>query len=151
MTVSLAWPSLLPKPLLETHAFKPHPAVARTELERGAIVQRRRFKQVPTDVPFSLVLDEQQMAIFEAFVEYKLAHWFSIDLWSGTGLNAHEARIKEIDPYKELTRIRWAASGTLEVRERPILDEDDLEFILGGGDLDVFADFHHLVHFEIGQ
>lgn len=136
----IAWPSELPKPLLETHAFKPHPPVARTESERGAIKQRRRFKQVPVDVPFSMVLDDQQMALFEAIVEYRIAHWFSIGLWSALGLNPHEVRIKEIGSYKELRRGRWAVSGTFEVRERPILDEGLLQFALDG-DLDLLFSF----------
>lgn len=157
MSVSIAWPPMLPAPLMETHALKPKPPLVRTEIERGAPAQRRRFQQVPTDVPFSCVLTAGQLEIFDAWLEHKAkqgARWFTINLVTGLGLSAHEARILSLEQYKELTPRRWHVSGVLEVRDRDVMTRDELDLVL---DLDPFelmallADFHHLVHYEIGQ
>lgn len=133
MTTSLSWPAALPMPLLETHGFQPRPPVARTEIERGKADQRRRFKQVPTVVPFSLVLDDGEASIWEAWVEYKAqqgARWFAIDLWSGIGLASHEARIETVEQVKQVRRDRWKVTGNFEVRERPMLSAEMLELAL---------------------
>jgi hypothetical protein len=156
VSVSLAWPSQLPAPLMETHGLQLKPALIRSEIERGAPAQRRRFQQTPTDVPFSCILARDQLAIFEAWVEYRArngARWFSIDLVSGMGFSPHEARILSIEQYKELTPNRWRVNGVFEVRDREILTSDQLDLALEEDPyelLEAFGDFHTFVHSELG-
>lgn len=133
MATDLDWPSMLPNMLLDSHALKPMPLVARTDMDQGAARQRRRSTATPTDVTFSLVLDATQMQAFEAWTDYRAGYgaaWFNVPLRMPTGLVSCEARFKGESEYKLLKRDLWRVSGTLEVRDRPMISDAALQSLL---------------------
>lgn len=130
---ALRWPSALPSPRLETHAFQPRLAIARAEMEQGAARQRRVASGTPAEAPFSLVVNELQMAILDAWVDRYADYggqWFIIELLTGTGYVDHTVRLMGPPEYKQIRRDRWMATGTFEIEDRPMLSEAELDALL---------------------
>lgn len=155
MTVDLTWPTVLPKPLRAGYKIQPKPNVLRSDMEQGAARQRRRSTATMTDLPAGFVLDQWQLMIFEGWLEHRHQHgvvWFSIDLVGGMGTQSHEARFKGDVEIAALGGGIWSVTGTLEIRQRPILSDDDLT-LFETEDLDALtaslAAFHVLVETQL--
>ena len=141
MAVSISWPAALPAPARAGYKIQPRPALIRSDMEQGSARQRRRSTATMTDVPAAFSLTQWQLLLFESFLEHRAAHgaqWFGIDLVGGVGLVAHEARFKGEVEIVPLGGGVWSVTGTLEIRERPILTAADLA-ILEDEDPDVLG------------
>jgi hypothetical protein len=130
----IRWPDALPLPLLDTHAIKPRIDMARTEMEQGAARQRRTTTVTPAEAPYSMVLNESQMAIYDAWIAHHADYggqWFRIDLLTGIGYVEHTVRLMGNPEFKQIKRRRWHVTGTFEMLERPMLSEAELDDLIG--------------------
>ena len=101
----------------------------------GRAKQRPMNKTVPTMVPVTFVLTEEQAQIFEAWFTYEINYgtaWFNCRLDSPMGLRPYECRFTEM--YEGPTRLglrHWRYDAEFELIERPIISEDWYNFGLG--------------------
>lgn len=135
MTVALSWPSAIPLPSIDGYQLKPKPNVARTEMDVGPALQRRRSTQTPTEIPVQFKLTLWEQALMEGFYRDKAmegAVWFNVTLLGGVGLTNHEARFKGEIAYRPVVNgERWIATAILEVRDRPQLSGADFDVLVG--------------------
>ena len=125
----VSWPATLPLPTIEGYDIHPGEAILRTEMEAGPARQRRRYTQVPSRISVRWTLRRTQLAVFEAWYRWQAkegGEWFAIELLGGIGLVAHEARFTRQFAARLLPANRWEVTSELEIRERPVLNEDAL-------------------------
>lgn len=150
-----AWPSLLPLPSRDGYGIEPGEGILRTEMEGGPARQEEIFTDVPTQIPAVWHFTAWEYALFEAWYKFKGrqgAAWFSITLLSGLGLGEHEARFKGQYKSKSISANLWRVQATLEIRERPVLDEPELDIFLDTSLPDLqaaAAALHTLVNAEL--
>lgn len=160
MTTSLNFPeALVGLPTIGGYGIEPQDGVARTDMDSGPARQRRRWTTTPTDFPVTWKVTRAQLALFEAWYYHHAAEgaaWFNITLLSGTGLNLHEARF--VGKYKaapwngsdDANAEWWRVTTKLEIRNRPILDQLELTFLLANDNtvfFDTMVAFTELVEF----
>jgi len=127
----ITWPTTLPLPTVDGYGLSPGDAILRTDMESGLARQRRRFTAVPTVISVRWMMTRHQFAVFESW--YKIyaqegASFFDIDLLGGIGLTIHNARfIKQFNA--KLRNNLWILTSQLEVRERPVLNQETLDFL----------------------
>jgi hypothetical protein len=133
MAVTLTWPAVLPLPRRRGYKIKPGDPIRRTVMASGNARQRRLFTKVPSTIDVEWVFSAWEYAVFEGWIEHKAkkgAVWFNIDLLSGLGIQAHQARlIQREPPYEASNRSAdsWEVTATLEIRRRPVLTEAAME------------------------
>lgn len=118
---------------------------ARTEMASGRARQRRTFRSVPTMTGASLLLDQVQAQIFEAWFAYSAddgTAWFNATLKSPLGYKPYVCRFTEVYKGPTLTGGNlWRFECRLEIYERPILPElwwtYGREFVLGSSIIDL--------------
>lgn len=118
------YPEGLPCPLRESYAFTPVNNIRRTNMDSGRARQRIEFRNVPTMVQLSWIMTEVQARLFEAWTAQIVgAGWFTMELLTPLGFNAHEVRFTETPVGGELTgKFLWKYRVVCEVRNRPLLD-----------------------------
>ena len=102
-------------------------------MEQGPARQRREFTQVPTKIPVKWRFTDAQFAVFDAWVQWKGkagAEWFVIPLRSGLGVVDHVARFTKQYEAPLSSGLYWLVSMELEVRDRPVLSEAELDILL---------------------
>ena len=153
----IAWPDTLPLPTVEGYGIQPGDAILRTEMEAGPARQHRRFTQVPSRVSVRWIMRRDQFALFEAWYRWQAKEggaWFEIELLGGLGLLTQEARFTRQFQAQLLGGTLWEIRSELEIRERPVLDEEALEIALiedVSGLLDACNSFHVLVHQRLSE
>lgn len=153
MTTSLDWPATLPLPSFDGYALQRRSPLRRTDFDVGPARQRRFTSRTPAEFPVQLEFTAWEEMIFDSWCEERAkqgAVWFNIALLSGRGLESYEARIKSGADQVDRPRngARWVATLTLEVRNRPMLTDSDLDLLLaedGGALLRAVAGIHHVV------
>lgn len=123
------WPPQLPSPSLPGYGLEPQPAFTRTDMDAGPARQRRRFTQAPTEITVQLVMTREQMAIFEAWFEHRIASgadWFDAPLDNGQGVTTVECRF--IEPWRSqpLGLGRHAVTARWETVQRPVMTNAEL-------------------------
>src|SRR5699024_10144217 len=76
MTPELDFPKELPPFMREGYGFNHVQPFARTEMVTGRARQRRTFQSVPSILPVSIILNDSEAQLFEA--------WFAYDAMDGT-------------------------------------------------------------------
>ncbi|HER27500.1 MAG TPA: hypothetical protein ENI69_10365 [Rhodospirillales bacterium] len=131
--MTVVWPSTLPLPSIQGYGLHPGEAILRTEMEAGPARQRRRYTQVPSRISVRWMFQRDQFALFEAWYRWHAkegGEWFTIELRGGIGMVPHEARFTRQFTASLLPANRWEVSSDLEIRERPVLNEEALNVAL---------------------
>lgn len=97
----------------------------RTELESGRQRVRRKFTATPTSAECSVVMDDAQAQVFEAWWEETLVSgtkYFEAPLKTPMGMQSYTCRFLGIYQGPVLVGVsHWRFTFTLELRKRPIL------------------------------
>lgn len=124
----IRYPPLLPPPLRDGYGFEPVSPLVRTTMASGRVMQRRRFRSVPTYASVSWILTARQARYFEAWFEYTLKSgslWFICPLSSPMGFQDQVARFADIYSGPVLVGVNcWRFTAQLELPKRPLYDED---------------------------
>lgn len=140
------YPSYLPKPLRDNYDIEHTSPFARTTMSTGRARQRRTFTSVPSAVTLSWYMKEPEAQLFEAWFKYEItdgSDWFNIDLKTPVGNFApYECRFMEMYEGPTINNANdWRFSAQLEIRERPVLTQNDWlygqEFIQGASIIDI--------------
>ena len=140
------YPSALPTPARQGYALQHTSPFARTSMVTGRARQRRTFKSVPSSVPLTWTMRNEEAQIFEGWFSYDIndgADWFNINLKTPVGtLAPYECKFIGMYRGPELFGLdMWQFTAQVEIRERPILDKDfylyGQEFILGSSIIDI--------------
>lgn len=117
------YPEQLPCPLRENYGFTPVNSIRRTPMDSGRARQRTEFRNVPTMVQLSWIMNEVQARFFEAWTTQVVGSgWFSLELLSPMGFTVQEVRFTETPVGGELKgKFLWQYRVTAEVRYRPLL------------------------------
>lgn len=118
---------------------------ARTGMVTGRARQRRTFTSVPSMVNASMIVSGSEAQFFEAWFKYDIddgGKWFNATLKTPLGVRPYVCRFTEMYSGPTLTgRDRWRFDLKLEIRERPILDENwyryGEEFIIDASIIDI--------------
>lgn len=124
--ISPYWPAALPLPTLAGYGLKPTSAVQRLPLEIGAPRVYRRTRRPLAEVTVVWQVDNWQQMLLDGFyssVADEGGRWFGITLGFPSGLSLVSARFKEKVAFKALGGARWQASATLEILQRPVMDD----------------------------
>lgn len=145
------YPSLLPSPTMKGYGAQPTDRRQQTEMEIGTRT-RNLFGADETVVNVQWIMDGEEYAIFEAWEQNVLdggSKWFRMQLLTGLGLNAHEAKFKE-RPTASMSGALWIVQAKLQLAQRNILTADQTRAIIAAGGftpLNALADsLHTLVH-----
>ena len=136
----LTYPDNLPLPLREGYGFKPASPIVRTQLVSGQAIQRVRFKNVPTDVTLSWVLNSEQAKLFMGWFKWGVNYvdWFLCPIKSPMGLVLTKTRFTGIYSGPDLFGVdHWRFSVTAELFEIPIVNEAEFVSLLAGMDITV--------------
>ena len=82
------WPADLPSPRQKDYKLRMRPTFQRTEMDDGRTRQRARFRGVSTSLIISMLLTQEQEALFRSFWKYEVlegANLVLVPLYSGTG------------------------------------------------------------------
>jgi len=123
------WPSQLPHPQLSGYQLAPQSSVARTDMDAGPARQRRRFTAAPTEITQSFRLTTDQLAIFEAWFEHRIASgadWFDAPMQNGQGVTTVECRFVEPWQTAPLGGDMHEVSCKWETRSRPVMSDAEL-------------------------
>lgn len=118
--MGLAWPSTLPRPLLEGYSTSPGNEIVRTDMESGEARTRRRSVSAPDSIKLSWLLDATQMSQFRAYWDAELAGgaaWCDMSIDVGNGIEQKAVRV--IGQYTALrvSAAYWKVSCEAEVRK----------------------------------
>lgn len=146
------WPRTLPLPTVDSYSIEPGEAILRTEMEAGPARQRRRFTQVPSRISVRWIMRHEQFALFEGWYRWQAKEggaWFEINLLGGIGLVKQEARFTRQFQAQLLNGVLWEIRSELEIRERPVLNEDLVAILVNEdvyGLMAAIDGLHILVH-----
>lgn len=149
----IAWPLQLPYPLIEGYRIKPGDAILRTEMESGPARQRRQFVQVPSQISVRWYFTLWQFGIFEGWYKWYAqegAAWFKIVLLGGLGEVEHDARFLSQWDHNQISGDCFEVAATLEIRERPTLDQGATDIALTENIPALFAAIDQL-HIHVHQ
>lgn len=139
-----AYPSQLPLPTQSGYALQHVSPFIRTDMQSGRARQRRAFTSVPSSVSVSwFFTSDVECQLFEGWFRDNLGamdggSWFDMPLQTPIGTHNYDCRF--VDMYQGPTLVafnKWQISATLEIRERPIVQ--DGEATIMPGDI-IFAD-----------
>ncbi|MGP9834205.1 hypothetical protein [Marinobacter sp. NSM] len=137
MATTIDFPKMLPTPHRSGYGLKSGPTFARTEMASGRAKQRPLNKVVPTVVPVTFLLTQEQAQIFEGWFNYEIAYgtaWFNCKLDSPMGLRDYECRFTEMYSGPERIGVRhWRYTAQFEIVERPTVSEE--EYLYGRDDI----------------
>jgi hypothetical protein len=127
------WPKALPRPTLQGYGLRPAAAVQRKAVETGAPRVYRQTRQPLAEVSVAWQMNGWQQMLFDGFQRSVLAEgerWFGVTLGFPSGLALAAARFKDKLAMKSLGGRRWQVSGTLELRQRPVMSDAALTALL---------------------
>lgn len=114
-----AYPSTLPKPLIDGYGGSQDVAFIRTEMEAGSKRQRQRFSAANDQLNVNWLFTFEQMSTFRNFYNSSVnrgSDWFTIELDVGEGFNTFDARFTQAYQYSRVQGNLWNVSANLEVR-----------------------------------
>lgn len=132
MTVTLSWPPRLPLPTMQGYGIEDDLRVERSEMESGSPRERSTSTAITSAVQVQWIFTLTEYAIFEAWLVHRArGQWFNMTYLAGFGLVACEARIqKGKAPSKFQNGAKVTVTATLDVRDRPMLTDDELTELL---------------------
>lgn len=128
-----AYPDTLPAPLVAGYEINPEDPNLRTQMDAGPDRTRRRFSTIPSRVPVKWRFTLVQLALFDAWHKYTAldgSAWFTINLASGMGISALEAKFSKPPKKVMLSGMSWEVSSELEVRTLPVLSQLEMDLAL---------------------
>ena len=107
------------------YSYAQNNTINSTEFQSGFKRNRRRFKDVPVNFNLSLLLTNDQLAVFEAwrYHEVEDVNWFNATLKTGTGLEDWTIRFNDTGESKIYSEHHWLLSFSVEARKQKYLDE----------------------------
>jgi hypothetical protein len=151
----VAWPDLLPAPMAAGYSYQPQAPFIRTNMDSGLARQRRRFISIPTQVAVTWTLDQEQLALFEAFVHYDLTDgcaWFSAQIANGMELQSVKARMIAGFKVSNIEPGAWTVSATLETLNMPVATTEQYIALRDFGEdamHSASSDLHSLIHVDL--
>ena len=141
MTVDLAWPASLPLPTMVGYGIEDDLRVERSEMESGSSRERPTSTSITSSIQARWEFTLYQYAIFEAWLIHRArGRWFSMTYLGGIGLVECEARIqKGKAPSKFQNGARVTITATIDIRDRPMLNDEDLTLLIDEDDGELFA------------
>lgn len=147
MTVTLSWPAVLPPPTMQGYGIDDDLKVERSDMESGSARERPTSTAITSAVQVQWKFTLIEYAIFESWlVNRARGQWFNMTYLGGIGLVECEARIqKGKAPSKFQNGARVTVTATVDIRERPMLSDAELQVFLeedGQALLDAIASLH---------
>lgn len=148
------WPVTLPLPLL-SHGGKAPGTLVRSEDDRAAVAQRRRFSRHARLFQVQWRMTDAQWATFRSFYRSDLSNGagkFTIDLRVGSGVSqSHVVCLKDALYEAAHDDGEWLVSTTLRCEAPVVMDEASLDALITyNDDLDALEaavdNLHTLVH-----
>ncbi|MCA0305493.1 MAG: hypothetical protein LCH95_24085 [Proteobacteria bacterium] len=127
------WPARLPLPAVSGYTIEDDPSVSRTEFDVGAPRQRRRSTAPWSTVKATWYFTVEEYSWFEAWLRHRVgwSGWFQITLLMGLGLVSSTVRFNSGKAPASFRNGLWVeVQATLDVRERPMIDEPTLNILL---------------------
>lgn len=159
MSLDLSWPSSLPLPSMRGYGIDDDPKMIRTEMDAGSARQRPTSTQASSEIPVQWDFNLLQFAKFESWLRNRAHYggtWFNITYLAGLGLVECEARFqKGKAPVKFQNGRRVVVTAKLDVRDRPMLTDDELTLLIDADEAevnDLFAEIaaiHHVINYEL--
>lgn len=127
-----SYPSQLPMPVQTGYGLQHVSPFMRSDMQSGRSRNRRMFTSVPSQVSVQWFFTrEAEAQLFEGWFRDDLGakdgeNWFTMTLQTPIGLQPYECRF--IDMYRGPTLVafnKWQISASIEIRERPIVAEDE--------------------------
>lgn len=151
MTVTLTWPATLPLPTMVGYGIEDDLRVERSEMESGSARERSTSTAITSAIQVQWKFTLVEYGIFESWLVHRArGQWFNMTYLGGVGLVACEARIqKGKAPAKFQNGARVTVTSTLDIRDRPMLSDDELTFFLeedGQTLLDAIQALHITLH-----
>lgn len=118
--MGMAWPSTLPRPLLEGYSTTPGNEIVRTDMESGEARTRRRSVSAPDSIKLSWLLDATQMSQFRAYWDAELAGgaaWCDMSIDVGNGIEQKAVRVIGQYTALKVSAAYWKVSCEAEVRK----------------------------------
>ncbi|MEG0969116.1 MAG: transposase, partial [Pseudomonas sp.] len=113
-----------------------------TQMTTGRTRYRIRHRYVPTEVKVNFNFSEVEAAQFEGWYVWAINNgfdWFEMPLQTPVGFKTYIAHFKGIYQGPDLTQIsRWRYSAVMQLKERPVLTEDQYIGVSVGMPLDQF-------------
>lgn len=151
----VAWPDRLPAPMAAGYSYQPQAPFIRTNMDTGLARQRRRFISIPTQISVTWTLDQEGLALFEAFVHYDLLDglcWFSAVVINGMERQSVKARMIGAFKVDNVEPGAWRVSATLETINMPVATPEQYIALRDFGE-DVMhsaaSDLHSLIHVDL--
>lgn len=127
-----SYPSQLPLPMQQGYALQHQSPFTRTEMQSGRARQRRTFTSVPSSASVSwFFTSDVQCQLFEGWFRDNLGakdgeNWFSMPLQTPIGTRSYDCRFADMYSGPALVAFnKWQISATLEIRERPIVQDGE--------------------------
>lgn len=133
-----SYPSQLPLPVQQGYALQHQSPFTRTEMQSGRARQRRTFTSVPSSV--SLIwffTSDVECQLFEGWFRDNLGakdgeNWFSMPLQTPIGTHDYDCRFADMYSGPTLVAFnKWQVTATLEIRERPIVQDGEATIMPG--------------------
>jgi hypothetical protein len=138
----IQYPAELPLPLQEGYGLSTVDPMRATQMATGRTRYRIRHRYVPTEVKVNFNFSEAEAAQFEGWYVWAINNgfdWFEMPLQTPVGFKNYIAHFKGIYQGPDLTQIsRWRYSAVMQLRERPVLTEDQYIGVSVGMPLDQF-------------
>lgn len=110
-------------------------SVIRTQMDSGRARQRRRFTSQLRSITASWELDDDQYALFQGVVKYKLsagADWFTISLPFGDGFKTYTARfVGDTVNGAYQINMHWVVKVPMEIEDASPYTEAETNTALG--------------------
>jgi len=138
----IQYPAELPLPLQEGYGLSTVDPMRATQMATGRTRYRIRHRYVPTEVKVNFNFSEEEAAQFEGWYVWAINNgfdWFEMPLQTPIGFKTYIAHFKGIYQGPDLTQIsRWRYSAVMQLKERPVLTEDQYIGVSVGMPLDQF-------------
>ena len=132
MTVDLAWPARLPLPSMTGYGIEDDLKMERSPMESGTERERATSTAITSSVQAQWKFTLFEYAIFESWLIHRArGRWFSMTYLGAIGLIECEARIqKGKAPSKFQNGARVTVTATIDIRDRPMLSDEDLTLLI---------------------
>lgn len=116
------------------YSYAQNETIKSTEFQSGLKRNRRRFKDVPVNFNLSLLLTDEQLAVFDAWRYWTLedVNWFSATLKTGSGLEDWTIRFNSSSETKTYTEGYWRLSFVAEAKKNKFISKADLDQKING-------------------
>ena len=138
----IQYPAELPLPLQEGYGLSTVDPMRATPMVTGRTRYRVRHRYVPTEVKVNFNFSEAEAAQFEGWYVWAINNgfdWFEMPLQTPIGFKIYIAHFKGIYQGPDLTQVRrWRYSAVMQLKDRPVLTEDQYIGVSVGMPLDQF-------------